>query len=1053
MHRSLATRTRPVGHGAASIHSLLLAVSLLVLGCAEGTSATRPGAEANPTGNPIAGGPGYADIKSPAAAAFVVSSKTELLKAIAAARRNQVVYIDDDAEIDLTGVSTIVIPAGVTLASGRGRDGSMGALLFSATYEADVDPLFMAGGEAVRLTGLRLRGPHTEIGDDPDRYISVGARSRYKRLEVDNCEIWGWSHAAVYVDAGCTGARVHHNYIHHNRRDGYGYGVVLGYSSEKNPIGAAIEANLFDFCRHSVASTGRRYGSYTARYNIVLEHANASSFDRHGTEDPGNWYGGDGGDWTIVQNNTVRMTTELAVGVRGVPAKQAQVHQNWFYQPDVEQAWWLYGRAQHPSRYSVRGNVYGPRPPSGTRLPVARARVTPMFADATQAVQFDGSASSAPHGAVRTYEWDFGDGETGTGVSATHVYNRVGRYNATLRVTDERGVPEQTTVPVTVYPAPGRFVLDFWVRDSYRGSSAGYYRKESLIDGKVVWRDDVAGDDGWQHVSVDVTNAVQDRTSIDLEFKTQCTRPADGPEANAVALDVFWDDVVLFGAELANGDFEDAASGLWRFAADEESWNGGRFSGEAHTGVASFVLSRPYGDPGSAGSWSALKQAVKIPPRIVRAEWRFDDAAGTVAVDSSPNHLHAALVNVEESSGWVAGILSGATQLDGVDDSIDCTDSPRLKSAAGAVELWMKPQTLGRAMSLFSIVNGDSDNSFLIGVDAASRLRVIVKDNGATKVDLTTTNTAIADTGFHHVVVTQAGTGVSVFVDGEKSGTSGSNSNAWTGHLSEGNVTAGAGSGVYFRGALDQLVIYSESLSVEEIRSRYDRVQPRGVWHLDEGKGIGAADSSSFGNDGKLIGMDTGSSWVSGKAGTALRFAGGEGKVDCGSAPSLKISDEITITMWVKFDAFGEDERLMDNDLYKIFHRGDWAGDSIYFLYRIEEDAASGDSAWDNWGGVVTETELKAGKWYHIAAVKGGDRVRIYVNGVKEREIDCLLGYDVDISRTGPLYVGGSGFRGTLDEITITPRAFEDDDVLRRFRESAQVRGAAEIDERAWPVL
>lgn len=997
---------------------------------AEGTGGV--GAETNPTGNPIGGGPGYNDIKSPSAAQYVVSDKPHLLKALASATRNQVVYLKDDAEIDLTGEAEIVIPAGVTLASGRGSDGSTGALLFSAEYEADVDPLFIAGGDGARVTGLRLKGPHTDIGDDPEAYVSWGVWSEHKGFEVDNCELWGWAHGAVYVDAGCTGARIHHNYIHHNRRDGYGYGVVLGYSSEKEPIEALIEANLFDFCRHSVASTGKRHSSYTARYNMVLEHAQSSSFDRHGTVKPGHWVGGDGGDWTIVYNNTVRLIDELAVGIRGVPVKGAQIHHNWFYHPDAGAALWMYCRKQHPSRYSVHDNFYGQMPPGGTLLPAARPVVTPSSGKPPLSVQLDGSTSSAPDGRIRTYEWDFGDGESATDVQATHVYNRLGRYNVTLRVTDDRGVLSQSMVPVTVYPAPEKYVLDFWVRDSYRGSLTGYYRKEALIDGTLVWRDDVAGDDGWQHVTTDITELVRGKDSIGLDLRVFCARAVESPDEQIIALDVFWDDVVLFGADLLNGDFE--TNQMWSFSVDGEPWNGGRYAAEAHTGVASFVLGHPYGATSTAGSWAEVSQVVEVPTQAVRGEWRFDEKAGVVALDSSPYHHDAALVNVDDSVCWVDGIMGAAIQLDGIDDLVDCTDSPNLKSTTGAVEFWMKPNTLGRAMSLLSIADGGTDSSFVIGTDRGDRIHVLVRDRGTIAVDLTST-AAIRDVGNHHVAVTQAGTAVAIFIDGKESGKTGINATAWTGHLGAGRVVAGAGYENNFYGTLDQLVIYSEPLTAKEIRSHYDQVFPRGVWHLDEGKGSRAADSSIFANDGRLVRMDTTSCWVAGKAGTALSFDGVDDTVDCGDGTSLRITDAVTIALWVKFDSFGEHERLLDNNLYSVYHRGGWAGDVIYFLYRIKEAAASGDSAWDNWGGISTETDLKVGKWYHLAAVKSGDRMRIYLNGVKEKEIDCLYGYNVDPSQTSPLYMGTSGFEGTLDEITIIPRAFTDDEVLDEYLE------------------
>jgi hypothetical protein len=113
------------------------------------------GAEVNPTGDPIGGGRGYRRLVS--RSDYRVKTLEELLAALKQAKAGQVVYVDDEAEIEVTGKQKMVIPDGVTVASGRGQGGSEGALLFS--NELSLSPMFLAGGEKVRVTGLRLRGP------------------------------------------------------------------------------------------------------------------------------------------------------------------------------------------------------------------------------------------------------------------------------------------------------------------------------------------------------------------------------------------------------------------------------------------------------------------------------------------------------------------------------------------------------------------------------------------------------------------------------------------------------------------------------------------------------------------------------------------------------------------------------------------------------------------------------------------------------------------------------------------------------------------------------
>ena len=83
---------------------------------------------------------------------------------------------------------------------------------------------------------------------------------------------------------------------------------------------------------------------------------------------------------------------------------------------------------------------------------------------------FDASTANDPDGSIISYEWDFGDGHAGSGVTATHVYDVPGLYNATLTVSDDRGATAQVTKAVVVaLPTPaiaadnfGRSVANAW---------------------------------------------------------------------------------------------------------------------------------------------------------------------------------------------------------------------------------------------------------------------------------------------------------------------------------------------------------------------------------------------------------------------------------------------------------------------------------------------------------------------------------------------------------------------------------------------------------------
>jgi len=231
------------------------------------------GAEAcNPTGDPIGGGAGYSRTITQAdpSVKYVVSTKEELLSALTNAKSGEVVFVKGTAVIDMNGAANTIIPPGVILASDRGFGGSEGALIIKKQNVTNNwgESLFVAK-DGVRITGLRLEGemkPKFDVSV-PERNYLTGIRTLYA-IEVDNCEIRGWSWAGVLSGTGGSAnyAYVHHNYIHSNQAPGEGYGVEV-YGGN-----ALIEANIFDYNRHSIAGTGVTGESYEARYNLDLGH-------------------------------------------------------------------------------------------------------------------------------------------------------------------------------------------------------------------------------------------------------------------------------------------------------------------------------------------------------------------------------------------------------------------------------------------------------------------------------------------------------------------------------------------------------------------------------------------------------------------------------------------------------------------------------------------------------------------------------------------------------------------------------------------------------------
>lgn len=327
------------------------------------------GAQADETG-PIGGGQGYQNRVVPTGDA--INTIDKLIASLARAQAGDILYLDGAVEFDCTELVAIEnlvleVPAGVTLASNRGEGESEGALIFSDWF--GTRPLFRAMGENVRFTGLRIAGPNPkrclehhrrsfsiEGHDRENRLgheyyykfpISDGIVTEHSNLTVDNCEIGGWSHAAIYLVKG-KGHHIHHNFIHHNQYNGLGYGISHDQAFSK------IERNCFNYNRHSIAGTGKSGSGYEACHNIELGESLSHCFDMHGGRDRRD--GTDiAGTAMQVHHNTFG-SSETALVVRGKPDEWTTIGNNWFYHETTEQA------VRAEGKLSDGVNAFGYRP-------------------------------------------------------------------------------------------------------------------------------------------------------------------------------------------------------------------------------------------------------------------------------------------------------------------------------------------------------------------------------------------------------------------------------------------------------------------------------------------------------------------------------------------------------------------------------------------------------------------------------------------------------------------------------------------------------------------
>ncbi|MBW7989653.1 MAG: LamG domain-containing protein [Planctomycetes bacterium] len=202
-----------------------------------------------------------------------------------------------------------------------------------------------------------------------------------------------------------------------------------------------------------------------------------------------------------------------------------------------------------------------------------------------------------------------------------------------------------------------------------------------------------------------------------------------------------------------------------------------------------------------------------------------------------------------------------------------------------------------------------------------------------------------------------------------------------------------------------------------------------GWWKFDEGSGTIALDNSGYGNHGTFTGDPQ---WVTGYDGYALEFDGSGDFLDCGANPSLKISDAVSITAWIKVGNVGIDHKIGGNQDganggYKM---------SMYSNNRVEfEIRTSGNSATLN-RDVSGGTEIMEDVWYHVAGVysQGDGYIRTYVNGNLDRQLATTeeLGASPGTFYIGcePSNTGSANFNGVMDDVRLYNKAITQDEIM-----------------------
>ena len=198
-----------------------------------------------------------------------------------------------------------------------------------------------------------------------------------------------------------------------------------------------------------------------------------------------------------------------------------------------------------------------------------------------------------------------------------------------------------------------------------------------------------------------------------------------------------------------------------------------------------------------------------------------------------------------------------------------------------------------------------------------------------------------------------------------------------------------------------------------------------GYWPMDEGTGSSTTeDQSAESNDGTLYNIDN-SNWINGKCGTGLELNGSNEYVNCGSGTSLEISNEITISAWIKLANLTSGYQTIAGKWTSV------AGERCY-IFQVNDNKLE---FWYSVDGTVythlSSTTLLTTEWCHVVCVLGTDDViRLYINKAEEPTTASFTSFN---QHTQEFYIGkfagGEYFNGIIDEVRVYDRKINTDEI------------------------
>jgi len=500
-----------------------------------------------------------------------------------------------------------------------------------------------------------------------------------------------------------------------------------------------------------------------------------------------------------------------------------------------------------------------------------------------------------------------------------------------------------------------------------------------------------------------------------------------------------------------------------------------------------------YGNPSAVDGFSATAfstPAVSVTVGSIGSEekgpsptgyWKFDDAQGTTAQDSTSNNYDGTLSGTPTWRTEDECISGKCLRFSGSSQHVSTTTTGSLVTATdGTMSVWLKPRGTSPTATdvwdtdgIFADAGGDMGiyRGIIGGLD---RIWIYNYDGNQDLIGITYNTNEWVQISWVHTGGTLYAYKNGNLISSTASGNTDLNNPIDIGKGMD------AGANGTFEGDIDEVKIYRNGLSAAQILANYNaRSNPEGVssalgantqnmpgalsngltgyWKMDESSWTGdcstdsALDSSGNSLHGDACPNASAPSPGAGKFGNGGNFDGTNDYISIPDGSSVEPSGDMTLSAWVKFDTLpgaGVDDKIVFK--YEavspfVGYELTYNGDGYFYLAR--ENAAQ-----DYEFAYYTITAA-TNTWYHIVGTKRADKVHLFVNSVyNESESGSSSGLLYNTS--GVLAIGststGNYLDGTIDEVRLYNRSLSNNEIAQLYNWAPGPVGYWKMDEGTW---